>query len=1126
MPITRFINNLSVKSKFILILIIVIGAATWTVAWIRANQVQDQVESSITERLQHNSAMSVGIVNTVRIYTLWILDFVATMPQVQNSLVQGGSEVLILEETLFSLFTSINRSDYNSSSYANIFVFDSNFNLVVSADPMGEFVDLSNGIFSENLFMAQKGLPFTSPVVKSPTSGLMQFLFTQPVLVDYSLYGIVAILGNIQILEQFLQEPTYDYDSFINIADSEGTIFFSNRLAYVGRHLDDLGVYEAFGFVPLDTAFHHNSAITGIDKIAYVTVETELGWTVVSFFDADAIESTSWVIFISLLPTIVGLTLAAALMVLMIHWSLNPLIDLTATAKKVAGGSLKVDFNIRRNDEIGQVFQSFLEIVTALNILKDNFVNAENAMTQGGTPHKLKDSRLGGVFDELFTRTNNIIEHMQLAKLEAESASKAKSEFLSKMSHEIRTPMNAIIGMSEIILRENLSHTARDQAATIKQSGNHLLSIINDILDLSKVESGKLKITNVEYLFHSTIHDVINMVKMRMSNPEVQFVVYMGHDIPNELFGDEVRLRQILINILANAVKYTQKGHISLDISGKKANDDTLLLTIKIKDTGIGIKPEDIDNLFCEFAQFDLEKNQNVEGTGLGLHIAKSLITLMGGEVEVNSVYGEGSEFVISLPQKYGKVNYETPSFANINVLLYCRTPLNTEYITRSLQDLNVTYCIVSNNRELHDKLVGEWDFIFAEADLAYAANHMIKTRQLSTKIVMLFDSYDAAYTVRDGHDFSILIMPAYFISIVNILSGGDIGYSEISRQPDHFIALEANILLVDDIDTNLKVGQGLLRLCGLDVDTCTGGESAIEAVLAKDYDLVFMDHMMPGMDGVEAVKVIRDYGDKYANLPIVALTANAIVGAREMFLQNGFDDFLSKPIEINKLNSILAKWIPKEKQKQPDSIQANNYKKTEFINIIIEDVNIQKGIMLSGGSIENYLDTLKVFHKDGLMKMNELINCLKNNNITLYATYIHALKSACANIGAEKLSEEAKVLEASGLMQDMNFIKEHNDSFVNGLKNLLVNVSNTITSNTGKPSSNIFDNDSMKTKLTGLKTALETFDASAIDEFSDALQVFTESPTIGESISNILQNAFIGKYKQAIIEIESVLDQ
>jgi len=1111
--VDKFVNNISVKTKFIVVLLFLITVVTVAVVAVRVVQVRNQVHTLIDDRLQGNANLAVGIFETVRTYTLWMLDAVATMPYVQKALMLDAHVVYEnLQRNLASLFVSMNQMYDGAYAYANIFVFDSDLNLVVLACPTGESLDLSYHTFSENILMARKGYQFVSPVVRSQETGLMQFLFTQPVMIDGNFAGMAAVLGNTEGLAFFLRAPTHDYDSFINIADNTGTIFFSNRPAYIGRHVDDLGVYEAFGYIPLNTMFEHLSAITGIDKIAYITIDDRLGWMIVSFFDADAVENIARIIFFSLFPTVSGIILAAALMILIVHRSLQPLGILAANAKEVAKGNLAVSFDVSKNDEVGQVSKAFMEIVTALNTLQDNLKKSKSALTE--------DFRLGGAYDE-----------MQRLKFDAESASKTKSDFLSKMSHEIRTPMNAILGMAELMLHEKLPDAARDQALTIKQSGDHLLSIINDILDLSKVESGKLELVNTAYFFHSTINDVVNIIKMRMTNPNLHFAVYMQRDIPNELFGDELRLRQILLNILSNALKYTKEGFFSLDITGVKVDDgETIMLTMAIKDTGIGIKPENMELLFSEFTQFDLEKNRNLEGTGLGLAITRNLIKLMDGEINVSSEYGKGSEFVICVPQKLCKEDRDSDngvrptSFEDKSVLLYGSTPIYTEYAARTIKDLGVDYFIISDDSELQCKLEeGNWGYVFAEEGLADTALHIVRTHNLDTKIVMMSDSYDT----KGDSDITILIMPVYSFSVANVLSGRDANYSAHNKEIERFVAPDAKVLLVDDISTNLKVGEGLLKQYGIDLDMCASGKEAIDAVIAEDYDLVFMDHMMPEMDGVEAVKIIRSLavslGDRYADLPIVALTANAIVGAREMFLQNGFNDFLSKPIDSGNLNSILAKWIPKEKQRQA-SLDLGEAVEEILVNIDIKDVDTAKGILFSGGAVKNYLETLAIFRKDGLKKVDELWDCLESNNLSLYTTYVHALKSACANIGATKLSTEAKILEAAGIKQDLDFIAKNNGGFVDGLKELLANIDEVITANTEKPPGATFDSEILKTKLTKLKTALEDFDVLMIDEASDGLQDFTKFSDMGEALDDILQDAFLGEYTQAAAKVEELL--
>ena len=1109
----RLVDNMSVKTKFTVILLLVIAVVTVTVVSIRANQVRNQINTLIGNRLQGSAILAIGIFETVRTYSMWILDAVATMPYVRESLTLDADAAYYgLRRNLASLFTSMNQMVGGVYAYANIFVFDADLNLVATAFPDGETIDIFYSTFSGNVFVARKGYPSISPVVRSQSTGLMQLLFTQPVMIDGDFVGMVAMLGNTEGLASFLREPTHDYDSFINIADNTGTIFFSNRPVYIGRNLDELGVHEAFGYVPLNTMFEHLSAITGIDKIAYITIDDRLGWTIVSFFDADAVENIARIIFLSLVPTVSGIILAVAFMLMIVHRSLKPLGTLAANAKEIAKGNLSVNFDVSKNDEVGQVSKAFMEIVTALNTLQDNFRKSGGALTE--------DLRLGGVYDE-----------MHRLKFEAEIASKTKSDFLSKTSHEIRTPMNAILGMAELMLcEEDLPARARDQALTIKQSGEHLLSIINDILDLSKVESGKLELVNTAYFFHSTINDVISIIKMRMTDPDLRFAVYMQSDIPNGLFGDEVRLRQILLNVLSNALKYTKEGFFSLDVTGERADDgETIMLTMTIRDTGIGIRPEDMGELFTAFVQFDLERNRNLEGTGLGLAITQNLVKLMGGEIRVFSEYGKGSEFVISVPQKlHGETDLDLDAlpqgFGSRSVLLYGSTPIYTEYTARTLADLDLDFHVVSDDGDLQSRLLeGKWDYVLAEESLAHTAQHIVRKNNLDTKIVMMADSHAA----KSPPDIPILVMPAYFFSIMNVLCGRDATYSAKKKQTGHFLAPDARVLLVDDINTNLKVGEGFLKQYGFEIVMCTGGREAIDAVIAEDYDLVLMDHMMPEMDGVEAVRIIRSLadgmGDRYAEMPIVALTANAIVGAREMFLQNGFNDFLSKPIDGGSLNAILAKWIPKEKQRQVN-VDPDRAGDETPIRISIDGVDTEMGISFSGGSARDYLETLAVFRRDGMRKLGEIESCLEGNDLSLYTIHVHSLKSACANIGATKLSTEARILEAAGARRDLDFVRRNNDGFMDGLKKLLASVGGVIRANAEDRDTGTFDSRTLKNLLAKLKTGLDNFDAVVIDEAVEKLQDFTKFSDMGEALGGILQDAFVGEYERAAAKVGELL--
>jgi len=592
------------------------------------------------------------------------------------------------------------------------------------------------------------------------------------------------------------------------------------------------------------------------------------------------------------------------------------------------------------------------------------------------------------------------------AQIKAKKANETKSRFLANMSHEIRTPMNAIIGMAEMALREYISDAAREHIITIKKAGANLLSLINDILDFSKIESGKLEISPSNYQFSSLIHDVVNIIRMRIVDSKLSFVVNIDCKIPNSLFGDETRIRQILLNVLSNAVKYTKKGFVSFSVSGE-ITEDTVLLTIDVTDSGSGIKQEDLEKLFGEFVQIDSASRKNVEGTGLGLAITKRLVNAMGGDISVKSEYGKGSTFTIKLPQK------------------------------------------ISSD-----------------------------------------ESFDS---IKD-----------------NYITVG-------------FNAPNARVLVVDDIDTNLKVANGLMLPYKMQIDLCTSGIEAIEMVKANSYDLVFMDHMMPEMDGIEATKLIRK---THANLPIIALTANAVSGTKEMFLSNGFNDFLSKPIDTIKLNSILEKWLSKEKQEKATETahKIPGIDESSYVKIKIDGIDVNKGIAMVGGTLELYMQTLEAFHKDGFKKIKEIKECLETDNFSLYTTYVHALKSASASIGALDLSEIAKSLEMAGNREDFTYIKLHNAQFLIALETLLNNINKVLLANKKDEQESSVDFEILKSRLNKLREAIDIFDSDVIEEAANSLQAFTQAADVGESVENILQKILFGEHEEAVAMIDALM--
>ena len=718
------------------------------------------------------------------------------------------------------------------------------------------------------------------------------------------------------------------------------------------------------------------------------------------------------------------------------------------------------------------------------------------------------------------------------ARYEAESASRAKSDFLSKMSHEIRTPLNGIMGMAEVMSYENIAHKTRDQLETIKHSGNHLLSIINNILDFSKIEHGKLEVVPKYYHFNSLINDVISIITMQMKGTaNLQLTVYVSRNIPEELFGDVVRIRQILLNILSNAVKYTKEGYVSLEVTGFLNEGNMIDIAFKVTDTGVGLKPEDIQTLYDEFVQFDMDRHHGVEGTGLGLAITYSLVEIMKGWIDVKSTYGEGSTFTVTLPQRYRRLGTlaSVVDRENKNVLIYGVSQVYAKSIIRALDDLGVRHYTAESETELYYKLSEKiWNFVFSASNLAWQVESMCKRIAeakgvIAPSIVMVTDSRSTGL----DNDHATLVMPAYALPILDVLNyaqNTDVNSDISTKNIASFIAPDAKVLVVDDISTNLKVAKGLLAIYEMQVDICESGLEALAAVKAIEYDLVLMDHMMPGMDGVATMEAIREMdGGRYARAPIVALTANTIVGTMEMLMAKGFDDFLAKPIDVAKLNIILERWISREKQVANATVGAAPCHPEPNVaesvhSLEIGGIDVTKGMRMAGGAMQAYLEILDVFCKDGAKKITEIKKCLAVGDLRLYTIHVHALKVALANVGAISLSKHAQALENAGNSEDMAYIANSGNDFIQNLEELMVNISIFMLAQSAGnlAESNSMTATDMTKALKTLKAALIDFDPAAIDASVATLRAATNM-----DVDGILKDVLVGDYDSAIEKID-----
>ena len=507
-------------------------------------------------------------------------------------------------------------------------------------------------------------------------------------------------------------------------------------------------------------------------------------------------------------------------------------------------------------------------------------------------------------------------DELRAAKTLAEQANHAKSDFLANMSHEIRTPINAIMGMNEMVLRECNDENIREYAANIESASRTLLSLINDILDFSKIEAGKMEIVPASYDTAVFFHDVVNMISVKATQKQLDFQVQIDSDLPCVLYGDEVRNRQIIVNILNNAVKYTKQGVVKLTVEGIR-EDQVFTLKMQVSDSGIGIKQEDMDKLFGGFQRLDLEQNRSIEGTGLGLAITRNLIERMNGRIEVSSEYGKGSVFTVYLSQEI-----------------------------------------------INDSPMGDF-------------------RQRFEAVAKQEDEYR-----------------------------------------ESFVAPEAKVLVVDDNGMNLAVVKALLKKTDIQVTTCMSGMECLELVRDIYFDVILLDHMMPEMDGIQTLAKIKQSENQCTSVPVIALTANAIVGAKEEYINAGFSDYLSKPIEGMELEKMLMKYLPQDKISLSKASDVKPY------------INTELGLQYCMNSMEFYKEMLEMYCDEYEDRAAKLTEALKAEDWEIYTVTVHALKSTSLNIGGEQISKAAKELEAAGkalraseqMDESRTFIMEHHD--------------------------------------------------------------------------------------------------
>ncbi|MGN0341217.1 MAG: ATP-binding protein [Roseburia sp.] len=600
------------------------------------------------------------------------------------------------------------------------------------------------------------------------------------------------------------------------------------------------------------------------------------------------------------------------------------------------------------------------------------------------------------------------MQRLEEARREADEANRAKSTFLANMSHEIRTPMNAVMGFSELILKEELDPKVREYVQDIRRSSQNLLALINEILDISKIESGKMELVNNNYYTANLLNDVSVIVSNQAREKGLEFKMILGKDIPCQMYGDKIRLREIMINLLNNAIKYTETGTITLDIDVLEKTPNQAYLKIAVSDTGIGIRQEDQENLFQKFTRIDQRIHHDIEGSGLGLAIVKGYVTLMGGRVMLDSTYGKGSTFTVLLNQK-----------------IIDATPVNFE------------------------------------------SSHADNNQESS--------------------------IGSMFIS-------------------------DIDVLVVDDNKINLKLAKNTLSAYGLHVDVADNGADAIEMCKEKKYQMAFIDQMMPEMDGIETMKAIRKTNDYYGpkgDGKIIVLTADAVIGARERLLNEGFDEYLGKPMNFRQLERLFLRFLPKDKIRLEQAALDTKVLITEedilYLKGVLPQVDLEYGLQQCGGGLQDYLKILQIIHEYGPKQIRELGELWMQHNVADYTTKVHSMKSTVRSIGAMELGMQAEKLELAGKSGDEEYIRKNRQSFDEKYQELMVQVEDVLmhyapAEDSAKKDKEKLDDQMAEHVLTNIRQCVEDFDFTHIFDILEELNQYEMPENYRELFEKIRQ--------------------